>query len=72
MNQVDKDVVLVPDWLLLIALFFFLLAAITGIFGFSRLAIISSKIANVLFVVFFVLFMLILIFRFFPTSSGPP
>jgi uncharacterized membrane protein YtjA (UPF0391 family) len=65
-------VVLVPDWSLLIALFFFLLAAIAGIFGFSRLAIISSKIAYVLFLVFCGLFLLILLFGLFPVTSGPP
>jgi len=67
-----KDVVLVSDWSLLIALFFFLLAAIAGIFGFSRLAFISSKIASVLFVVFFVLFLLVLIFGLFSVTSRPP
>ncbi len=56
----------------MIALFFFLLAAIAGIFGFSRLAFISSKIASVLFVVFFVLFLLVLIFGLFSVTSRPP
>jgi uncharacterized membrane protein YtjA (UPF0391 family) len=63
---------LVPDWSLLIALLFFLLAAIAGMFGYSRLAILSSKVAKTLFVVFFVLFIMILIFRWFSTTAGPP